>query len=176
MRAFGIGGSRTRDEFANEAVGFLTQNSVVARRDQANLLSQELARLMASPRLGEEGEQWVAKEEQDTLSIISTGQTGASEAATLAQQAQTLTSTQDVAKVVATIGGKNAEMILTSLQMQSQSHASSIQLQQLMSASIELEANISEALDESNRRERMERNSAFYENAEESIYLQGIWK
>lgn len=173
MRAFGKTGNRR--PFTNKAVGILTRNSVVKQRDQANLLDQELARMMAAPRLGEDGEQWVASEAEATTGILELGQEGATQAITLAEQAQQLTSTQDVAKTVATIGGHNAQMILTSMQLQAQNQASLIQLQQLLSASIELEANISEALDEDNRRERMERNSTFYENAGETLYLQGVW-
>lgn len=175
FRVLGRGDQKPRTPFGSGVLGTFNRNSIVQRRDQANLLSQEIARLMASPRLGEEGEEWVAAEAEETLGILEVGTATTNQAIELAVAAQELTSTQDVAKAVAEIGGHNAKISATILQMQGQSQASHIQLQQLMSASIELEANISEALDESNRRERLERASAFYRDAGETLYLRGVF-
>ena len=175
MRVFGISGKTTRTPFQNEAMGTLTRNSIVQRRDQANMFSQELARMMAAPKLGVEGEAWMTAESEASMNVLGAGMDQVNEAVQLSDSAQTLTSTQDVAKAVAKISGHNAQTIGAALQLQTQSQAALLQLQQMTAASIELEANISEALDETNRRERLERDSIFYSNAGETLYLRGVW-
>lgn len=175
LEAFGRSGSRTRVPFENKAVGRLSRNSVVKKRDQANMLSQELARMMAEPKLGKEGEEWMALESAESLKIIELGAQQANTSMELAVQTQQLTSTQDVAKAVARIGGHNAQVIATGMQLQAQSRASLLELQQMMAADLEVAANISEGIDESNRRERLERSNTFYNNAGETLYLRGVF-
>lgn len=174
FRALGRLGARLRLPFKNSALGSLTRNSVVKSRDQANLIDQELARMMAEPRLGEDGEEWMVEQSEASLAVLDTGIEQADLSVDMAIKAQELTSTQDVAKAVALIGGNNAKTIATTLQMQANSQASLSQLEQLISASLQLEANISEGIDESNRRERLERSSAFNDSAGEAIYLRGV--
>lgn len=174
VRALGRIGERPRLPFKSPALGTLTRNSVVKRRDQANLLDQEIGRLLAAPRLGEEGEEWIAQESAESMQVLERGVNEADLSIKLAAEAQELTSTQDVAKAVARLSGHNAQAIAATLQMQAQTQASSIQLQQLMAADVALAADISEGIDEANRRERLERGSTFYDNAGETLYLRGV--
>lgn len=174
FRALGRLGEKLRLPFRNSALGTLTRNSVVKSRDQANLIDQELARMMAEPRLGEDGEKWMVEQSEASLAILDIGTEQADLSVDMAIKAQELTSTQDVAKAVALIGGNNAKTIGTTLQMQANSQASLVQMEQLLSANLQVSANISEGIDESNRRERLERSSAFGDSAGEAIYLRGV--
>lgn len=174
FQAFG-GGKNPRRSFQGHALGSLTRNSVVKSRDQANLLDQEMARLLAEPRLGEEGAQWIEQETGASQDILQTGLEQSNFAVNIATSSQNLTSTQDVAKAVATIGGHNAQLGGSNLMLQAQNQAALLQLQQLMSANIKLEANISEGIDEINRRERLERSRAFSNSAGETLFLPGVF-
>jgi hypothetical protein len=89
--------------------------------------------------------------------------------------AEKLTSTQDVAKTVARIGGHNAQVGASNLTLQAQNQAALLQLQQLMSANIKLGANVSEGIDEMNRRDRLERSRAFSDSAGETLFLPGVF-
>jgi hypothetical protein len=74
----------------------LTTNPVVRQRDVANLYDQELSRSLAAPMLGEEGETQVKEEGERVSSILETNQQGLQNTQQLANQAQSLTVTQDV--------------------------------------------------------------------------------
>jgi hypothetical protein len=172
---FGNLSKSIRGVFDKATWGFFTQNPVIKARDQANLIDQELARMMAEPRLGEAGQQWLAGEAQETMLTMGSGLQSANAAIQLAEQAQGLTSTQDVAKAVAQQGGQNAAISASLLQMQGQNQASLLQLQQLTSSSIQLAADNSEGIDEANRRDRVERTTALNDSAREFIYVPGVF-
>jgi hypothetical protein len=172
---FGNLGKSIRGVFDKATWGFFTQNPVIKARDQANLIDQELARMIAEPRLGEAGQQWLAGEAQETMLTMSSGLQSANAAIQLSEQAQGLTSTQDVAKAVAQQGGQNAAISAALLQMQGQNQASLLQLQQLTSSSIQLAADNSEGIDEANRRDRVERTTALNDSARGFIYVPGVF-
>jgi hypothetical protein len=86
---------RTTEEDTPGA-GVLTTNPVVRQRDVANLYDQELSRSLAAPMLGEEGETQVKEEGERVSSILETNQQGLQNTQQLANQAQSLTVTQDV--------------------------------------------------------------------------------
>jgi hypothetical protein len=172
---FGNLGKSIRGVFDKATWGFFTQNPVIKARDQANLIDQELARMIAEPRLGEAGQQWLAGEAQETMLTMGSGLQSANAAIQLAEQAESLTSTQDVAKAVAQQGGANAVLSASLLQMQGQNQASLLQLQQLTSSSIQLAADNSEGIDEANRRDRVERTTALNDSAREFIYVPGVF-
>ena len=174
-KVMGSWGRRIRGALGGSSFGFFTRNQVVKERDQANLFDQEIARMMAEPQLGESGEQWMATEAQDAMSVLGSGLQSASAAIQIAQDSQSLTSTQDVAKAVAQQGGQNAALSATLLQMQAQNQASLLQLQQLTSSAIQLSANNSEGVDEANRRERAERSNALRQSASEFIYVPNVF-
>lgn len=174
-KAMGALGKRIRGALGGSSFGFFTRNQVVKERDQANLFDQEIARMMAEPQLGESGEQWMASEAQDAMSVLGSGLQSASAAIQTAQASQALTSTQDVAKAVAQQGGQNAALSAAVLQMQAQNQASLLQLQQLTSSAIQLSANNSEGIDEANRRERAERSNALRQSASEFIYVPNVF-
>lgn len=175
VQAFGRPGQGNRKKFTGNALGILTRNSVVKSRDQANLVDQEMARLLAEPRLGEAGEEWIEEEAKASDNVLGIGLEESNLAVELAAKSQDLTSTQDVAKSVAKIGGHNAQLGASNLMLQAQNQASLLQLQQLMSANIKLGANISEGIDEINRRERLERSRAFSDSAGETLFLPGVF-
>ena len=174
LKAMGIGPGPRRS-FQGNALGSLTRNSVVKSRDQANLLDQELARLLAEPRLGEEGERWIEEESNASQDVLEVGLNESNLAIAAAAGAEKLTSTQDVAKAVARIGGHNAQVGASNLTLQAQNQAALLQLQQLMSANIKLGANVSEGIDEMNRRDRLERSRAFSDSAGETLFLPGVF-
>ncbi len=174
-RVIGTLGKRIRGALTGSNFGFFTRNRIVKERDQANLFDQEIARMMAEQYLGESGEQWLAGEAQDTLNVLQTGLQSANAAMQIAADSKGLTSTQDVAKAVAQQGGQNAVLSAAVLQMQAQNQASLLQLQQLTSSSIQLAANNSEGIDETNRRERAERSNALTQSASEFIYVPDVF-
>ncbi len=174
-KAMGSWGKRIRGALGGSSFGFFTRNQVVKERDQANLLDQEIARMMAEPQLGESGEQWMTTEAQDAMSVLGGGLQSAGAAIQIAQESQSLTSTQDVAKAVAQQGGQNAALSAAVLQMQAQNQASLLQLQQLTSSAIQLSANNSEGVDEANRRDRAERSNALRQSASEFIYVPDVF-
>lgn len=174
-RAISSAHGKIRQFIQNPSLGIFTRNPVVKARDQANLFDQELARLMAEPRLGEAGAQWMQEESAASMAVLQGGMEGANIAVQLATEAQALTSTQDVAKSVAQIGGQNALLSAAVLQMQGQSQASLLQLQQLTATSIQLAANASEGTDEANRRSRIERANALNTSASETIHVPGTF-
>lgn len=174
-KAMGSLGKRIRGALGGSSFGFFTRNQIVKERDQANLFDQEIARMMAEPQLGESGEQWMATGAQDAMSVLGGGLQSASAAMQIAQASQELTSTQDVAKAVAQQGGQNAALSAAVLQMQAQNQASLLQLQQLTSSAIQLSANNSEGIDETNRRERAERSNALKQSAGEFIYIPNVF-
>lgn len=164
-----------RNKLNGSSFGFFTRSAVVKERDQANLFDQELGRLMASPQLGEAGEQWMQTEATGAMTILTNGLQSAGDAVKIASDAQSLTSTQDVAKAVAEQGGKNAALSAAILQTQTRNQASLLQLQQLTSSAIQLSANNSEGIDEANRRERADRTNALGQSASEFIYIPGVF-
>jgi hypothetical protein len=88
---------RTTEE-ETPGAGVLTTNPIVRQRDVANLYDQELSRSLAAPMLGEEGETQVKEEGERVSSILETNQQGLQNTQQLANQAQSLTVTQDVMK------------------------------------------------------------------------------
>ncbi|MEO0770585.1 MAG: hypothetical protein AAFY72_14365, partial [Cyanobacteria bacterium J06649_4] len=174
-KAMGAFGKQIRGVLSGNSFGFFTRNQIVKERDQANLFDQEIARMMAEPQLGEAGEQWMTTEMQSALTVLGSGQQSAGAAIQIAQDSQRLTSTQDVAKAVAQQGGQNAALSAAVLQMQTQNQASLLQLQQLTSSAIQLSANNSEGIDETNRRERAERTNALRQSASEFIYVPNVF-
>lgn len=172
---FGSLSQDIRGNVENNSLGIFTQNPVVKQRDQANLIDQEVARMMASQRLGEEGAKWLTEEVQESTATLSVGLQSAATAIETGTAAQALTSTQDVAKAVALQGGQNAALSASVLQAQMQNQDALLQLQQLTSSSIQLAADNSEGIDELNRRERVTRAMALYDSAEGFLYVPGVF-
>ena len=173
---FGSASKDIRGEMENNSLGIFTQNPVVKKRDQANSIDQEVARMMAGQRLGEEGAEWLTGEAQEATATLNIGLQSAATAIQTGTAAQELTSTQDVAKAVALQGGQNAAVSASLLQAQMQNQAALLQLQQLSASSIQLAADNSEGIDELNRRERVTRTRALHESAEGFVYVPGLFE
>ena len=173
---FGSLSQDIRGNVENNSLGIFTQNPVVKQRDQANLADQEVARMMASQRLGEKGTKWLTEEIEESTATLNVGLQSAAAAIETGTTAQALTSTQDVAKAVALQGGQNAALSASVLQAQMQNQDALLQLQQLTSSSIQLAADNSEGIDELNRRERVTRTRALYDSAEGFLYVPGVFE
>ena len=155
--------------------GVLTTNSIVSKRDIANLYDQELGRSMAAPMLGETGRNFIKKEAEQTSKIVENNQQGLQEAQKLAQQAKSLTVTQDVMKNNAEITSALAGIVTNQSRLTADSHTALLQLQQLDGAIVQLAANTSEGIDESNRRDRVTRQLELGSATRTEIYIPGLY-
>jgi hypothetical protein len=156
--------------------GMLTTSPIVHQRDTANLYDQELGRATAASVLGETGRQWLAQETKQTAAIVQSNQQGLQAAQGFAQQAQSLTSTQDVmknnAKEIAALAG----IVTNQSRLTADNHTALLKLQQLQGIVAQLSANTSEGIDESNRRERVARQIEMSSATRSEIYIPGLYR
>lgn len=155
--------------------GVLTTNPIVRQRDLANLYDQELARSMSALMLGETGKTTIQKEADRISKIVETSQKGYQETQKLAQQARSLTVTQDVMKNNAEINAALAGIVTNQAQLTADNHTALLQIQQLDSAIAQLAANTSEGIDESNRRERVARQLEIGGATRTELYIPGLY-
>jgi hypothetical protein len=157
-----------------KGAGVLTHNPIVQQRDLGNLYDQETARAMAAPVLGEAGKTWLEQEAQRISGVVdqSLKQTQAAEA--LAEEAQSMGVTQDVMKQSAQIDAVVAKLVTQQTQLTADNHTALLQLQQLQGILAQLAADTSEGIDESNRRDRLERQISIAGSAQAPIYLPGL--
>ncbi|MGG6269012.1 hypothetical protein ACQ4M3_30770 [Leptolyngbya sp. AN03gr2] len=155
--------------------GVLTTNPVVRQRDLANLYDQELARSMSALMLGETGKKTIQQEADRTSKIVETSQKGYQETQKLAQQAKSLTVTQDVMKNNSEINSALAGIVTNQAQLTADNHTALLQIQQLDSAIAELSANTSEGIDESNRRARVARQLEIGGETRTDLYIPGLY-
>ncbi len=163
---------RTAEE--TPGAGVLTTNPVVRQRDVANLYDQELSRSLAAPMLGEEGETQVKEEGERITSIIETNQQGLETTQQLAQSAQSMTVTQDVMKNQTQMNSVLAGIVTNTAQLTADNRVSLLELQRLDSIIAQLSANTSEGIDESNRRERVERKTLTVRASQAPVYIPGL--
>lgn len=155
--------------------GVLTTNPVIRQRDVANLYDQELGRAMAAPIIGQTGRETLQKNLEQTSKIIQTTQQGLQETQKLAQQSQSLRSTQDVMKSNAEMTSALAGIVTNQAQLTADSHRELLKLQQLQGTALELSANTSEGIDESNRRDRVNRQLEIGGMARTELYVPGLY-
>jgi transcriptional regulator with GAF, ATPase, and Fis domain len=154
--------------------GVLSNSPVVSQRDLANLYDQEVARTMAAPLLGEAGEEYLLEETEEMAEVIERSQQGATYVQQLAEQSQGLTVTQDVMKAQAEMDGAIAALLAQQTQLSADNHIALMQSQRLQSILAQLSANTSEGIDESNRRERVERQVQIIGATQAPIYIPGL--
>ncbi len=163
---------RTQEETVG--AGVLTVNPIVQQRDVANLYDQELGRSLAAPMLGEKGEMTVKEEGDRISSILDTNQQGMEEAQRLAEEAQSLTVTQDVMKNQVQMNSALAGIVTNSAELTADNRLALLEMQRLNSIIAQLSANTSEGIDESNRRERVERRALTIGASRSPIYIPGL--
>ncbi len=149
----------------------LTANSYVRSRDLANLDDQEYARENAAPFLGETGRQQVEKRASDTAELLKSNLESAQGIQQLAESAQELTITQDVMKSHAEMFSQLGDMFANETRLSGQVNLGILSLQQQQAALMQLNANLSEGIDESNRRERLDQDVIAIEGLRGSVYL-----
>jgi hypothetical protein len=154
--------------------GVLTTNPVVRQRDVANLYDQELSRSLAAPMLGEAGETQVKEEGERITSIIETNQQGLETTQQLAESAQSMTVTQDVMKNQTQMNSVLAGIVTNTAQLTADNRIALLELQRLDSITAQLSANTSEGIDESNRRERVERKTLTIRASQAPVYIPGL--
>ena len=154
----------------------LGSNSMVKQRDGANLYDQELSRAVAASVLGTTGQQQLEQKAQQTSSIIDNSQQGLQVAKRLAQEAQSLTSTQAVMKNNAALSSTLAGMLTNQSRLEADNHAALLKMQQLQGITAQLSANTSEGIDESNRRSRVNREMELSGATQTPMYIPGLYR
>lgn len=153
---------------------FFNSNPTVVNRDFANLYDQEYARAQAERLLGENGSQWLDENVATFSLLVQENEVLVAEIAELAKEAHTLEVTQDVMKNSTQIQSHIAKMSLNQNRMNAMMQASLLSLQQQQASVMQLSANIGEALDEANRRERLEREANYLESSRSLVYIPGF--
>ncbi len=156
--------------------GMLTTSPIVHQRDTANLYDQELSRATAAPMLGKTGQQWLEQEAKQTATIVQNNQQGLQATQKLAQDAQSLTSTQDVMKNNAKELASLAGLVTNQSRLTADNQTALLKLQQLQGTIAQLAANTSEGIDESNRRERVARQIEMSSATRTEIYIPGLYR
>lgn len=149
----------------------LTANPYVRERDLANLDDQEYTRENAAPYLGDAGRKQVEKGTGETAELIKNNLQSAQEIQKLAADAQKKTVTQEVMKSHAEVFAQLGDMAANSSRLEGQVYLGVLSLQQQQAALMQLSANVSEAADESNRRERLNQDVSAIEAMRGNIYL-----
>ena len=165
------GGYRTTSLPSGE---LFNSNPTVVNRDFANLYDQEYARAQADRLLGENGSQWLDENVATSSLLVQENEVLVSEIADLAKEAHTLEVTQDVMKNLTQIQSHTAKMDLNQSRMNAMMQASLLSVQQQQASLMQLSANVGEALDEANRRERLEREATYLQDARSLIYIPGF--
>lgn len=155
--------------------GVLTTNSIVQKRDAANLYDQELSRSIAAPVLGETGRKWFEQQGRQTNELVENNQQGLQVTQRLAQDAQSLTSTQDLMKSNAKAIASLAGIATNQSRLTADNQVALLKLQQLQGTVAQLAANTSEGIDESNRRERVARQIELSSATNAEIYIPGLY-
>ncbi len=174
-------GTKTPDPYqirtADKAitVGVLTNNPIVQKRDAANLYDQELSRAMVAPVIGETGRKWLETEVKRTADIVANNQQGLQTTQKLAQEAQSLTATQDVMKSNAKEIASLAGIITNQSRLTADNQTALLKIQQLQGVSAQLAANTSEGIDEANRRERVARQIELSSATSTDLYIPGLY-
>ena len=133
-----------------------------------------MARSLAAPVIGEEGNTWLEESAQRTTDLVNQSVQQTEEVVSLAESAQGMGVTQDVMKQSAQIDAEIAKLLTQQTQLTADNHTTLLQLQQLQGIVAQLAADTSEGIDESNRRERLERQVSISGSAQSPIYLPGV--
>jgi hypothetical protein len=154
----------------------LGTNAVVKQGEGANLYDQELSRAISASVLGTTGQQQLEQKAKQTSGIVESTQQGLQVAQRLAQEAQSLTSTQDVMKNNAALSSTLAGMLTNQSRLEADNHAALLKIQQLQGITAQLSANTSAGIDESNRRSRVNRQMDLSGASQTPMYIPGLYR
>ena len=152
----------------------LSPNIRVKERDLANLYDREAARVIAYDYLGETGDEWLLSNINEDQALIEGSKLIQKDLSQLTFQAQNLTVTQDVMKNAILVEELRSQMAVNQTILEGKTHASLLALQQQNASVIELSANLSDSIDESNRARRLERNASALNALNTPTYLPGF--
>lgn len=151
----------------------LTTDPTAQQQELANLYDQVIARTMAAPWLGEQGQERLATEAEQTTAVLESSQATVQDVQSMAKEAQELTVTQDVMKQSAQIDAAIAALLNEQTQLTAENQTSLEQLQQLQAMLTQLTANTSAGIDAANRREQVERQISISGSAAAPLYIPG---
>lgn len=153
----------------------LTLNPIVRQRDLSNLYDQTLTRSTAAPMVGKTGTRWMTTSVQSTGQVIQHSQKSAQAIQQLASASKSLTVTQDVMKNNAQMQNLTASMLVDQAVLNGKVHASLLGMQQEQAMVLLNQANLSEGIDEMNRRERSDRLIEASAAARSPLYIPGLY-
>lgn len=153
----------------------LTINPIVRQRDLSNLYDQTLSRSTAAPMVGKTGTKWMTTSVQETGQVIQHSQKSAQAIRQLATASKSMSVTQSVMKNSAQMQDLTASMLLDQSILNGKVHASLLGLQQEQAMLLLNQANLSEGIDEMNRRERSDRLIEASAAARSPLYIPGLY-
>lgn len=165
----------TSQQSSNPEGDILSINPTVRARDLSNLYDQELARATAAPFLGKTGLAWAKSQAEITKSVLESNEKIGEKVENITIKSQAKDVTQDVMKHQIAVHSQLAGLLINQSQISSQIASSLTNLQQGQAGLLQLAANSSEALDEANRRERINRNNLLFQSAGVQIYVRGLY-
>lgn len=152
----------------------LTLNPTILRRDAANQYERNIARRSASPMVGSTGMGWMLSSGANTAAILQQSAGAAQAIGLLAKDASGKAVTQDVMKDLASMNAMLGSMALSQSTLQAKTQASLINLQ-AQTATMQLtQANLSEGIDEMNRRDRGARLAESMAAQQSPLYIPGL--
>jgi hypothetical protein len=165
--------SRVRMDEAVPIQSILGTDPTTQQRELANRYDQEVARSMASPWLGDQGQTRLSTQAEQTTALLEDSQARTQQVQSMAEAAQGMNVTQDVMKQNAQIQASVAALLHEQTQLTAENNTTLTQLHQLQGMLTQLAANTSEGIDETNRRERVERQISISGSAQAPIYIPG---
>ena len=164
---------QVRESEVEGIANVLTNDPAAQQQELANLYDQVIARTIAAPWLGEQGQERLAIEAEQTTAVLESSQATVQDVQSMAEEAQGLTVTQEVMKQNAQIEAAVAALLHEQTQLTAENQTSLEQLQQLQAMLAQLSANTSAGIDAANRREQMERQISISGSAAAPIYIPG---
>ncbi len=152
----------------------LNPNPIVRAREIANLYDQELTRASAAPVLGSTGQQWLGQKLQQSATLVGQNMQAAQQIQQLAGQAGQMEVTQDVMKQNVAMQSTLGIMVANQSQLDGLIQSSLVALQQQQGSLMQLNANISEGIDEENRRDRVNSDLLSMEASRTDLYIPGL--
>ncbi|MBE9138026.1 hypothetical protein IQ254_12640 [Nodosilinea sp. LEGE 07088] len=164
---------RVRMDEAMPIQSILGTDRATQQRDLANRYDQEVARSMASPWLGDQGQARLSDKAEQTSALLDNSQAHTQQAQSMAEDAQGMNVTQNVMKQNAQIQASVAALLHEQTQLTAENNTTLTQLHQLQGMLTQLAANTSEGIDEVNRREQVARQISISGSAQAPIYIPG---
>ena len=165
--------SRVRMDEVVPIQSILGTDPTTQQRELANRYDQEVARSMASPWLGDQGQTRLSTQAEQTSNLLQSSEARTQQAQSMAEAAQGMSVSQDVMKQNAQIQASVAALLHEQTQLTAENNTTLTQLHQLQGMLTQLAANTSEGIDETNRRERVERQISISGSAQAPIYIPG---